>query len=167
MTHSSPARSWPLLNLSKSLICTLIPYFIDTGGVFIISSTVLHSRRSERGLFCLRSCPVTLERSPIRSHTTEPRVTLVHFSFYKRLWCMGSPCYICLQFLFHARTHITWVICLLMIRLLDIPLQTFFSKSKAFASSSHQVCSSITWHDATFATIHQCCTLITHNSFHK
>ena len=60
MTHSSPARPWPLLNPSKSLICTLIPYFIDTEGVFIISSTVLHSRRSEWGLFCLRSCPVTL-----------------------------------------------------------------------------------------------------------
>lgn len=64
MTHSSPARSWPLLNPSKSLICTLIPYFIDTGGVFIISSTVLHSRRSERGLFCLKSCPMTIEGSP-------------------------------------------------------------------------------------------------------
>lgn len=42
---------------------------------------------------------------PIRSNTTEPRSTIVHYSFYKRLWCMGSQCYICLQFLSHAHTH--------------------------------------------------------------
>lgn len=107
---------------------------------------------------------------PIRSHTSEPRLTRVHFSFYKRLWCMVSPCYICLRFLFHARTHITSVICLLMISLLfhsDV-FFFFFSKSEAFASpSSHQVCSSITWHDATFATIRRCRVLISHILFHE
>lgn len=50
MTHSSSACSWTLLNPRKSLICTLIPHFIDAGRVFTISHTVLHSRRSELGL---------------------------------------------------------------------------------------------------------------------
>lgn len=101
MTHSSPSRSWPLLNPSKSLICTLILYFIDTGGVLAISRTVLHSSRSERGRFRLWSSLVNFEGSP-SSRTTE--LAVVHFTFYKRLWCMGSPCCICLQFLFHGHT---------------------------------------------------------------
>lgn len=70
--------------------------------MFVISSTVLHSRRSVQGLFCLRSCPLTLERFL----QALVQLNWVHFSFSKRVWC-SSLCLIWFLFLGHTLGY-TW-----------------------------------------------------------
>ena len=124
MTRGSPARSWPLLNPSKSLICTLIPYFIDTEGVFVIWSTVLHTRRSEQGLVCLRSCSVTLARVLIRSNTTEPGSVSV-FTRYCDVWAVHVISVYSFP-LMHTHTHGTPLISPLMISQNGLSTQMLF-----------------------------------------
>lgn len=95
MTHGRSARAWPLLNPSKSLICSLILDFIDTGRVFAISNAVLHSSRSELVLFYL----VTLEGFPQDLLNRLNKIWLRLQSFLKKkkdsLSCASSCVHFC------------------------------------------------------------------------
>ena len=96
---------------------------------------------------------------PVISYNWTSVGCVVHFTFYKRLWCMGSPCCICLQFLFHGHTSFYYFSYL---STNDHPV--FMFNSDPF-EVIRKMC--ITLHGATFTTNFQCRNQITSIAFHE